>query len=233
QWLIWVMNTWIERIESLRFSLLDGLQISLLQAGLLIVFAAGISYWLIEKARNGLLVGLSGLLGFTALRSYSFVEANGQQKIIVYNVPQKRAIDFIDQRKYVFVGDSDLIADDFARNFHLKPTRIFFRITPVDSLSNFQQQANYITFNNKNILLIDSTIGFLPTEDKPAIDLLVISKNPRIYISKLDAALHIKQVVFDGSASSWKTVYWKKDCDSLKIPWHDVTTQGAFVMNLR
>ncbi|NOT50258.1 MAG: ComEC family competence protein, partial [Chitinophagaceae bacterium] len=44
QWLIWVMNTWIERIESLRFSLLDGLQISLLQAGLLIVFAAGISY---------------------------------------------------------------------------------------------------------------------------------------------------------------------------------------------
>ena len=27
--------------------------------------------------------------------------------------------------------------------------------------------------------------------------------------------------------------YWKKDCDSLRIPWHDVKENGAFVMRLR
>ena len=232
-WMIWLMNTWIERIESLYFSLWDGLQISILQAILLIVFAAGASYWLMEKVKRGLTIGLSALLGFIALRSYSFINSDRQQKIIVYNVPQRRAVDFIDGRNYFFVGDSDLLADDFVRNFHLKPSRILFRITPSDSLKNFWQSDNYIRYNNKNILLLDSSISFQPTDNKPVIDLLVISKNPKVYIAKLAAAMSIKQVVFDGSVPPWKTTYWKKDCDSLHILYHDVTTKGAFVMSLR
>jgi competence protein ComEC len=43
----------------------------------------------------------------------------------------------------------------------------------------------------------------------------------------------IKQVVFDGSCPAWKIKYWKMDCDSLHIPFHDVSEKGAFVMNLR
>jgi competence protein ComEC len=233
-WLmIWLMNTWIEQIESLRFSVWDHLQISILQAILLVVFAAGISFWLIEKVKPGLTIGLAGLLGFIALRSYSFINAGRQQNIIVYNVSQHRAIDFIDGRNYFFSGDSGLLSDDFIRNFHLKPTRILFRIHPSDSLENFRQTNNYIQFMDKNILLLDSSISFQPTQNKPEIDLLVISKNPRLYITKLAAALNIKQVVFDGSVSPRKTRYWTKDCDSLQIPWHDVKTKGAFVMNLR
>jgi competence protein ComEC len=230
--MIWFMNTWIERIESLYFSLWDGLQITIIQAILLLVFAAGISYWLMEKVKRGLMIGLAGLFGFTALRSSSFINSDRQQKIIVYNVPQRRAVDFIDGRNYLFVGDSDLLADDFVRNFHLKPSRILFRITPSGSIDNFRQNKNYISFINKNILLLDSSISFQPTGNKPMIDLLVISKNPKVYIAKLAAAMSIKQVVFDGSVPPWKTVYWKKDCDSLRIPYYDVTVKGAFVMKL-
>ncbi|MCW3119864.1 MAG: ComEC family competence protein, partial [Chitinophagaceae bacterium] len=40
-------------------------------------------------------------------------------------------------------------------------------------------------------------------------------------------------VVFDGSVPSRKAAYWKKDCDSLHIPWYDVNEKGAFVMSLR
>jgi competence protein ComEC len=231
-WMIWLMNTWIEKIESIRFSLLDSLQISIIQEILLIFFAAGISYWLMEKARRGLFIGLTSIFCFVVLRSSSFVHADRQQKIIVYNVPQRRAIDFIDGRNYFFVGDSDLLADDFVRNFHLKPSRILFRITPADSLEDFQQSNNYFQFADKKIMLLDSSISFQPTEDKPGIDLLVISKNPRVYITKLATAMNIKQVVFDGSVPPWKTVYWKKDCDSLHIPWYDVTMKGAFVMKV-
>ena len=52
-------------------------------------------------------------------------------------------------------------------------------------------------------------------------------------MKKLAASLDIKQVVFDGSVPAWKTTYWKKDCDSLHIPWYDVTMKGAFVMKLQ
>jgi competence protein ComEC len=51
-------------------------------------------------------------------------------------------------------------------------------------------------------------------------------------MDKLVSSLNIRQVVIDGSVPSWKARYWKKDCDSLGIPYHDVSIQGAFVMNL-
>ena len=34
-----------------------------------------------------------------------------------------------------FYGDPDLLADDFVRNFHLKPSRILNRIAPVSSMN--------------------------------------------------------------------------------------------------
>jgi len=232
-WLIWLMNTYIEKIESIKFSLLDGLQINIIQSILLLLFAVGISYWLMEKSKPGLKVGLLALLGFVAFRSFSFFQSNEQKKIIIYNVPQKTAIDFIEGRKYLFVGDSDLLTDNFARNFHLKPSRTLFRITKTDSLANLFIDDNFINYEGKRIVLVNESISFPVQPSLSRIDLLIFSKNPKVYMKKLAASLDIKQVVFDGSVPSWKTKYWKNDCDSLGIPWYDVTTKGAFVMSLR
>lgn len=231
-WSIWLMNSYIERIESIRFSLLDGFQLSILQVIFLMIFIAGTSYWLIERRKTGLYVGLIALVGFTALRSFSFIQANNQQKIIVYNVPQKQAIDFINGRKYIFLGDSSLLEDGFTRNFHLKPSRILYRTGPSSSLPAFNYSGNYVEYSHKHILLIDKPINFIPTQQKEKIDLLILSKNPRVYVNRLAATLDIQQIVIDGSVPAWKAAYWKKDCDSLGIPCYDVTASGAFVMNL-
>jgi competence protein ComEC len=229
---IWVMNTYIEKIETLPFSLWDGLQITIIQAILLFIVATGISYWLMEKSKKGLKLGLFALLVFIALRSYSFIQTNRQQKIIVYNVPQKRAIDIISGKNYSFVGDSDLLSNDFLRNFHLKPARILYRMNAAETIPRLLVAGDYISYNGKRILLIDKNIYFAAQQSKPIVDLIIISKNPKIYITKLAQTLDIKQVVFDGSVPAWKTNYWKKDCDSLHIPWHDVTMKGAFEMRV-
>lgn len=186
-----------------------------------------------SKSVSGLKYGLFALLFFAGLRTFSFIKSNQQQKIVVYNVPQKRAIDFIDGRNYFFAGDSDLLQDDFARNFHLKPSRILFRIDDAGSLDNLVSTGNYLMFENRRILLIDSSVKWtMHQSEKPEIDLVIISKNPKLYIKQLAKTINVKQVVFDGSVPAWKTKYWKADCDSLHIPWHDVTTKGAFVMTL-
>jgi competence protein ComEC len=231
-WMIWAMNSYIERIEALPFSLTDGLQISIVQTILLMVFIAGIGSWLLEKKKRGLTVALVAFAGFFGLQSYSFIHTDSQQKIIVYNVPQRRAIDFVYGRKYIFYGDPDLLTDDFIRNFHLKPSRVLNRISPVPVLNEFAQDNNYVTYKTSKILLIDTTISFTIPTAKQDIDLLIISKNPKLYMAKLANSFTIKQVVFDGSVPFWKLPYWKKDCDSLHIPYYDVSEKGAFVMNL-
>lgn len=232
-WLIWAMNSYIERVEGILFSLWDGLQISILQAILLITAVAAISYWLMEQSGKALKWGLISTLSFLALRSWSFITADQQQKIIVYNVPQKQAIDFISGREYLFYGDSSLLADDFARNFHLKPSRILYRIKPAGNISAFIKNEQLFQYQSKKILLLDNSITYEPVEEKQPVDLLVISKNPKLYINRLLNSFVIRQIVIDGSNSSWKANLWKKDCDSLGIPCHNVTTEGAFVMNLR
>lgn len=231
-WLIWIMNTYIEKIETIKFSLWDGLQITILQTVLLLAFAIAITYWLMERSGKSLKLGLIALFGFVTLRSVAFINSNNQQKIVVYNVPQKTAIDFIDGRNYHFVGDSDLLADNFARNFHLKPSRILYRISDAPTLNQFAMDENYISYKHKKILLMNETIHYSLMDTVSVIDLLIISKNPKLYMATLAKSIKIKQVVFDGSVPAWKTQYWKKDCDSLKIPWHDVTTGGAFVMSV-
>lgn len=231
-WLIWLMNSYIEKVEALPFSLWDNLQISIAQVVFLFIFIAGLSYWMLEKTKTGLKIGLIALLGFFLLRDFSFWQKNKQQKIIVYNVPQHRAIDFINGRHFFFAGDPDLLENDFARNFHLKPSRILQRIEPLDSLNNFISNNNYVSFGNKNILLLDSTVSFTLLSPRQTIDLLVVSKSPKLYISRLNNSFIIKQIIFDGSVPAWRLKYWKKDCDSLHIPYYDVGEKGAFVMSL-
>jgi len=232
-WLIWIMNSYIERIEMLPFSLLDGLQISILQSILLLGVAAGFGFWLMEKSKPGFKYALAALLGFVVLRTVSFIRATNRQQLIVYNVPQKTAIDFIDGRKYLFVGDSDLLADDFVRNFHIKPSRVLHRIEPAINFDNYRQQENLISYNGKKILAINKTTYFFPLKEKIPVDLLLVSGDPKLYFNKLAETFSIKQAVFDGSCPAWKINYWKRDCDSLQIPVHDVSEKGAFVMSLR
>ena len=231
--LIWIMNTYIEKIEHIPFSLWDGLQISILQAILLLIAAAGLGYWLIEKNKTGFTYAMAALFAFMTLRTISFLKANHRQQLIVYNVPQKRAMDFIEGRKYFFIGDSSLLADDFIRNFHIKPSRILHRIEPARKFSDYYRQENLVIYNDKKILLIDGTRRYLPLENKMQVDLLLISGNPKLYFSQLSKTFSIRQVVFDGSCPAWKVNYWKKDCDSLHIPYHNVIEEGAFVMNIK
>ena len=232
-WLIWIMNSYIEQIEKLPFSLWDALQISILQTILLLGVAAGFGFWFMEKSKTGFKYALVALLGFVVLRTVSFIKADNRQQLIVYNVAQKQAIDLIDGRKYLFVGDPDLLADDFVQHFHLKPSRVMYRIEPAAGFDNYQHHENLLVYKNKKILLVNETKYFSSPEKKIPVDLLLVSDNPKLYFNKLSETFLVKQVVFDGSSPAWKINYWKKDCDSLHIPYHDVSEKGAFVMKFR
>lgn len=233
-WLIELMNSFIELMDTLPFSLWNHLQVNTAQAILLTLCILGISYWLINKSRFSLTLSLISLLAFTILRSISFIHAEQQAKLIVYNIPRQQAIDLIQGNQYYFIGDS-LTGEDI-QNFHLRPSRTLHRAKPAQALDNCIHSGNYLTAYNKHILLLNKPMSFtIPdsTTQRPIIDLLILSQNPKLYIRQLSRSLEIRQVVIDGSVPAWKSLFWKRDWDSLHIPCHDVTVKGAFAMNLR
>jgi len=226
---IYWMNSYIERIESVSFSLWGGFSISEIQTILLLVTSVGVCLWLIDRRRWMLVFSLSSLLLFVCLRSITFSKAYAQEKLIVYNVPKYSAIDLIHGRSFNFIGDSAVLYDDFIRNFHIQPSRILHRI---QQNQRVPVCCKDFEFCGKSIAIIDTSEYFIPFKSRQSIDVLILSKNPKLYISNLLKTFLIHQIVIDGSVPSWKARLWKHDCDSLRIPCFDVSEKGAFVVNL-
>lgn len=215
-------------MDGISFSMLDGLQITTVQVFLLYIFLAGFSYWLFEQSRQAIFPGLLAICGFLIIRCYAINDAFQQQKIIVYNIPKHRAIDLVKGRRFLFRGDAELEMDDFVKNFHLNPARTLYQA--LEAKENLTFASHRVAFNNKLLLLTHDSKGLDSTPQ--TIDLAVLSGNSRVSIPVLRRSYDLKQIVFDSSVPVWLANRWKKDCDSLLIPYHDVSEKGAFVKNL-
>jgi competence protein ComEC len=90
--------------------------------------------------------------------------------------------------------------------------------------------VNSFLFMGKQVVLLDTTVRLLPGGYKGIIDLLVLSRSPRISIPAIAAAFTLKQVVIDASVPAWRGKLWQRECDSLHIPCFNVAEKGAFVM---
>lgn len=154
-----------------------------------------------------------------------------QQKLIVYNIPQHTAIDFISGTGYSFIGDTSILSDNFLQNFHLKPARTLHQVEAASPLYGMTPSYPFIQFFDKKILLIDQPLLFTSVTKIP-VDVIIISKNPRIYINDLVNAFDCKQFVFDASNPAWKINLWKKDCDNLHLRHHSTAENGAFELDL-
>ena len=232
-WLVWLMNKIILWFNDLPFSVMDGISLSVLSTLLLYSFVITISYWLIIKNKTAFKLSLFAFLLFTILTGYTNWERRDQKKLIVYNVPQHQAVDFIEGNQFRFIGDSVLTVKGMLANFHLKPARIALQLnTKVNSLATLYQQDHLFFFHDKKILVIDTPIIPEPAGQKFNVDYIIVSKDPKLYIPQLAKVFNCRQYIFDGSNSLWKIANWKKDCEQLHLPCYSVPEQGAFVVDL-
>jgi competence protein ComEC len=184
------------------------------------------------KQKKGFIIGISCLTIIVGIRAFELIGQDKLQKLIIYNVPKHRAIDIIDGRKYQFIGDSTLMEDSFLQNFHLKPSRILQHIELADNLKNIVYDYNVISSSQGNIILLDSPISYLFFSKKIKVNAIIISGNPKIYISQLANLFDCNQYIFDASNPLWKINKWKKDCENLHLRHYSIPEQGAFEMEL-
>ncbi len=231
--LLWLMNKFILWINELPFAVWDKIPANVVSTWLLYAVVIFMAAWLLNKKRKLLQLSLLCLAGFVFTHSIISWKVKSQQKIIVYNVPQHQAMDFVDGNNYQFAGDSILLEDGLLQNFHLKPGRIALQLNKrTDSLQGLFSQGKFFQFGNKKILLLDESVSIEPPASKINVDIIVISKNPKLYIPSLAKVFNCQAIVFDASNSLWKIGKWKEDCDKLNLRHYSIPEQGAFVMDL-
>jgi len=230
--LLSLMNKIILWVNELPFAVWDKIPSTIFTTWLLYAAVICMAAWLITKNKTMMQWGVACSAGFVLLHTGIAWQVKSQQKLIVYNVPQHQAIDFIDGNNYRFVGDSILLEDGLLQNFHLKPGRIALQLNKkVESMPACFDKNGFYQFGNKKIAVLEETAQF-DMEKKMNIDYIIISKSPRLDIAQLAKTFNCSKFIFDASNSLWKIEKWKQDCDNLNLPYHSVPEQGAFVTDL-
>ncbi len=229
--LITQMNGVIERTDWLPFSVTDNIQVGLIQVWLLYCSIACIAYWLLQKKPRYAMISILVMTVCCLLNSIDTISRQKKHQLVVYNIPKHKAIDIMEGERLQYIGDRVVETDHSMKNFHLRPSRILYGVTngPLRK-TGF---SGHFMFTGKHLVLFaDSSLSIPSGKQKIRVDLIVISGNPRLYLSRLAAAFDCPQYVFDASNPLWKIRYWKKDADSLHLRHHSVPEQGAFVMAL-
>jgi competence protein ComEC len=232
-WLVFAMNKIILWVSYLPFAVWDQIPATALTTWLLYAVVFGLSIWLLNKSKAAFGIAIYALLAFTAVHSYHNWQVQKQQKLIVYNVQQHQAIDFVKGNRYQFLGDSIMLVDGVLQNFHLKPGRIFLQLkNKVDSIPSLFHRKGFYYFGGKKVFIIDKPIQFGPVLQKISVDIIIISKSPKLYIAQLASVFNCGQYVFDASNSLWKIDKWQKDCEELHLRSYSVPEKGAFVADV-
>jgi competence protein ComEC len=229
-WLVMTMNEIIRWFSQLPHAVWDRIPATVLTTLMLYAIVIGLAVWLLNKNKMAFRWTLFCSFCFTLLHAYGKWQIQKQHKLIVYNVQQHQAIDFVRGNDYQFLGDSIMLEDGVLQNFHLKPGRIAFQLNNrVDSMAGIYHQPFFHHFGNKRVVIIDRPIQFEPVQQKIDVDIIIISKSPKLYIAGLANVFNCSQYVFDASNSLWKIDKWQKDCEELHLRSYSVPEKGAFV----
>ena len=231
--LVWMMNKIILWINDLSFAVWDKIPATVISTWLLYGIVILFSAWLINKNKKYFQFAIVCLVAFMFQNSFYAWQFTNQQKLVVYNVPRYQAIDFISGNKYKFIGDSILLQDGLLQNFHLKPGRITQQLNNrTDTLTAVFNQGMFYQFNLKRIGIINKAILADSVQQKIELDVLVISKNPKLSITQLTKIFNCKQFVFDASNPTWKIENWIMECKTLKVKFFSIPANGAFIYNI-
>jgi competence protein ComEC len=227
---ILLMNMLIGWIAGLPGVTFNNIQFSIGHTVVLFIIIIGFSWWLFHKHAAGLITALSGISVLSLLLWLQYFQALNQHKLIVYNVPQHLAVDILEGRKYQFIGDSALQQKGFLQNFHLLPARILYQATSGETRANPTNQFVTFQLNQIKLLILDKEPDIYES-DSLETDILLISKNWRLYPNRILKKIKCKTIILDGSVNRSLQRQWRNAADSLHLRLHFTGEQGAFVMN--
>lgn len=230
-WMIALMNRFIACMEHLPFSMWSQLNISLLQTILLYVTIIMLSIWLLQKKPWLLPLALCPFTCFMLIRTRSFVSAQQQKKMIVYNVPKHQVIDLVSGRYAVFVADSALQLNPALIKANVQPAGTLYRFNHIEVLQSDSCSIQGFCFAGKKILVCNRFVNIKPLEKRVQADIVVISGNPHLQIEDFIQAINCRLVVFDGSNPGWKISRWESACKKAGLNYYAVAEKGAFVFN--
>ena len=174
---------------------------------------------------------------------YKLYALNHQKTIIVYSLKGKTAVDFINGRSHLLLGDCAIIEDAKLQRFYMnnnwmqlglkRKADVNINVSFKNSELNICKSGHILMFDKLKMLILDKEqIGFENKLGvKEDIDVLLVTNNAVVDFEELSRSFNIKNVVVDLSNYRKNTLKIADDCRKFALPFYNMENKGAFVQN--
>jgi competence protein ComEC len=162
-----------------------------------------------------------------------------QQTTVIYYMNKARLMDFFDGDHVVSISDTLSKKQEHFAALANRTTcgmreqvGVFYADSAAHKYPNLLIDLPFVQFFNQRMLLLDDARWASAGNPSPiAVDVLVLSKSPRITIAQCRARFPFRQLVFEASNSLAQIKRWREECEKQGWPYHDVRTQGAWIFH--
>lgn len=234
-----LLNGSIHTIEALPFSVTKGAYISIIEMIAIFLVIVSIIYFLVNNKKPALIFGVFSLcILFTSftIKKYNHLS---QKRIIIYNVKNHTAIDFVDGKDNVFLADSAIIKDNKTIDFNISNNRNKNGIAKISELAINEETKfmsdnlliinGFIQYYDKKIALVDRAVY---SKKKIDVDYLIIKNNPDFTLEEIKTMYNFRKLIFDTSNKSYYLRKLIQECKKTGTDYYSVQDSGAFIINI-
>jgi competence protein ComEC len=237
---IFLMNSLIFLIQQLPGAVWEGFWLESWQMWSWYLILISGTYLLLSRQLKWAFVPLSlgiVLFGYQASVDYQQTQQN---QLCIYNSRKSTLISYINGANCTTWMDSTLVGNpqiDYAQQNHLWSLGItknqLYTLEDSVQQNTFYYQNRKGQFQNQKLSLYGQEDVLRQSHTPLEVDYVLVHGNPKLKsIQQIEDLYLYKTLVFDASNSSWKIKKWIKECQDLEIDFIDVSTEGAWVLDL-
>lgn len=237
---IFLMNSLIFLIQQLPGAVWEGFWLESWQMWFWYLFLISSTYLLVKRQLKWAFVPLSLvviLLGYQAILGYQQIQQN---QLCIYNSRKSTLLSYINGKRSTTWADSALIGNpqvQYVQQNHLWSLGIqqntFYKLEDSIQSNNFYYRNKKGQFKQEKLSLYSQNELLQESHTPLEVDYVLIHGNPKLKsIQQIEDLYLYQTLIFDASNSSWKIKEWIKECQKLDIDFIDVSTQGAWIINL-
>lgn len=233
---IWFLNASVAWVESLPASLIQGVDISILETWLIYVFLGVTGLALIHRKKKAVYASLGLLVVLLGMQVYGLIDFKKHQYLVVYDVRGDSVINLLSDSENLIYADSKWRDDVDKQQFHLKnnwnkhgaPEPVFIKDTTHASLCTLSD--GLMIYSNKSMMIIDEKEDLDILGAPISVDYLILSYHKGLSMTRISEWVQANQIIFDSSIRGRTIERLCEEAEGQAI--HVVDEDGYFTVRL-
>ncbi len=217
---VWVLNKIIAGIASFEQFIFQNIPMNIYILLSLYLVILGLILYFKDLKINKLIIALITIIVFQISLIGTKIYHQKEQELIVFNIKKNSLLAArIGKNTTIFANDSTV--KKISKNAQLNA----YLVGNFSQLENKKLAPNLLFFNNKKILIIDST-AIYPTNITP--DVVLITHSPKLNLERFLQNCTPKIIIADGSNFKSYIKIWQTTCHEQKMPFHATAEKGFY-----